>query len=166
MSNETRLDRVDTIGRLLLIVRDALEPIVWRHRHCDHFAYFQVQEQRTEALSAAELGGSDEHTRTPRATRIKRRVLSDPQKLLRLLKLSRRLRAELCGDGDDAYEHVVVLLAVRGTWAHGDAISRRDVDRALTSAERLLRAAGATKAVHQVATLRWRGPTEWPKDAA
>lgn len=166
MSNDTRLDRVDTIGRLLLIVRDALEPMVWQRRHCDRFAYFQVQEQRTDTLSAAELGGSDEHTRTPRAARLKRRTLSDPRNLLRLLKLSRRLRAELCGNDDDVYEHVVVLLAVRGTWAHGDPISRRDVDRALASAERLLRTAGATRAVDQVATLRWRGPTEWPKDAA
>ena len=163
MSSETRLDRVDTIGRLLLIVRDALEPTIWRHHHCDQFTYFRVQEQRTDSLSAADLDTSPVHGRK---RRIERRMLSDPQKLLRLLKLSPRLRAKIFGVDDHAYEHVMVLYAVRGKWAHGQSISHRDVDRALASATHLARTAGATRAVDRIDALHPRGRSERPKDAA
>lgn len=163
MSNETRLGRFDATGRLLLIVRDALASTVWEHRHCDRHAYVRVQEQRTDALSTAELSGSVVRGRAPR---LERQMLSDPQKLLRLLKLSPRLRAEIFGSGSGVREHVMVLVEARRKWAHGGTVSQRDFDRAFASAECLMHAAGATKAIEDIVALRWRGLGEWPKDAA
>lgn len=163
MSNETRLDRFDATGRLLLIVRDALAPTVWEHRHRDRHAYVRVQEQRTNALSAVDLRVPAPHKRN---LQLEHRILSDPQKLLRLLKLSPRLRAEIFGAGDSAREHVIVLVEARKKWAHGGTVSQRDFDRAFASAESLMRAAGAAKAIEDIIALRWRGLGEWPKDAA
>lgn len=163
MSNETRLDRFDATGRLLLIVRDALESMIWQRRRCDQPTYVRVQEQRTDALSAAELSGS---VARGRALRLERRMLSDPQKLLRLLKLSPRLRSEIFGTGSGVREHIMVLVEARKKWAHGGTVSQRDFDRAFASAERLMHAAGATKAIEDIAALRWRAQSEWPKDAA
>lgn len=163
MSNETRLDRFDATGRLLLIVRDALASTVWEHRHCDRHAYVRVQEQRTDALSAVDLGAPAPRKRN---LQLERRILFDPQKLLRLLKLSPRLRAEIFGSGSGAREHVMVLVEARRKWAHGGTVSQRDFDRAFASAECLMHAAGATKAIEDIVALRWRGLGEWPKDAA
>lgn len=144
------------IDAALGIFADALAPTIWEMRRLDLGAYRRVQNSDNGALTAADFANKG---RWASRQKLKRAMLKDPQKVLKLLKISRRIRVELLGADATRVEHLDTLLAVRGAWAHYNTLSWRQVGRVLYGAEEILRAISAHEAAEQIVAL-------WPWDAA
>ena len=152
MKKTTRPERAELIGRALSVIRDGMEPEVWRAHRNDLTTYLSVQQGDRSWLSDADL--RQQFARPSRNATPDRRMLNDPQKMLKLLGWSSPIREELFGRDANWSEDVETLRSARDRWAHGETISREQAVAALNSAERLLRGAGRLKHAAEIVALR------------
>ena len=152
MKKTTRPERAELIGRALSVFRDGMEPEVWRVHRNDLTTYLSVQQGDRSWLSDADL--RQQFARPSRNATPDRRMLNDPQKMLKLLGWSSPIREELFGRDANWNEDVETLRSARDRWAHGETISREQAVAALNSAERLLRGAGRLKHAAEIVALR------------
>ena len=163
MKHGQQRERRAKIDEALGILCGELASPVYEARHLDIRHYVCVQTGDGDVITAADFRDAGRRARRQKLDRAK---LADPYQIIKLLTDSRPIRVALLSADDVWLRRLEMLSTARNRWAHFRPLSVRQVDRALDSAEQLLRAIGDADAAQEIATLRWRGPTEWPKDAA
>lgn len=163
MKHGQQRERRAKIDDVLAILCDGLAPPVYEARHLDIHTYVRVQTGDDGFITAADFRDAG---RRARRQKLDRAMLTDPYVVIKLLAESCPIRVALLGADDVWLRRLEMLSTARNRWAHFKPLSVRQVNRALDSAEQLLRAIGDADAAQEIATLHWRGPTEWPKDAA
>ena len=156
-------ERRARLDEALAILCDGLAPAIYEARHRDIRSYVRVQTSDGDIITADDFRDAGRRTRRQKLDRAR---LTDPHQILKLLAESRSIRVKLLSADEVWLRHLEVLSKARNCWAHFKPVSVRQVNRALDSAEQLLRAIGDDDAAQEIATLRWRGRTNWPKDAA
>ena len=151
------------IDGALDIFRAAFAPVVRDARSLDVASYVRVQAGDNGVLTEADFRDS---RRWARRRKSDRAALEDPYLIIKLLTESRPIRVALLSTDDAWLRRLEMLANARNCWAHFDPLSVRRVNRALDSAEQLLRGIGDDDAAQEVAALKRHGPREWPKDAA
>ena len=163
MKHGQQRERRARIDEALAILCDGLAPPVYEARRLDIRSYVGVQTGDDDVITAADFRDAGRRARRRKLDRAK---LTDPYQIIKLLTASHPIRVALLSADDVWLRRLEMLSTARNRWAHFRPLSVRQVNRALDSAEQLLRAIGDADAAQEIATLRWRGQTEWPKDAA
>ena len=150
MKKTTRRERAELIGGTLFVFCAGMEAEVWRVHRNDLTTYLSVQQGDRSWLSDADL--RQQFARPSRNATPDRRMLNDPQKMLKLLSRSSAIREALWSDAN--WSENVGRCAAPEIVGRTVTISREQAVAALNSAERLLRGAGRLRHADEIVALR------------